>query len=73
MSQRNQVLFVTALAVVAAAAAAGVMMLFSAETGWLKFVAWSVFFLALQSPTLMFTRDSDRACTAWLARLWKRG
>jgi hypothetical protein len=73
MSQRHQLLSLSALAVVAATAAAGIMMWLSSERGWAKFVAWSVLFLAFQSPTVMFTKGSDAACTAWLARLRKRG
>jgi hypothetical protein len=40
----------------------------SSESGWAKFLAWMILFVAIQSPFVMSSRNSYRDCTAWLRR-----
>ncbi len=47
--------------------ASGIYLLLSGERGWIKFVAWVIFFAAIQSPIFLARNPSVRC--SLLARL----
>jgi hypothetical protein len=51
--------------------ASAVMLRVSPNSSWLAFVAWAIFFAALQLPWLLVTPSAQSSCTAWLARFRK--
>ena len=58
-SRRTLINITTVL--VGAFLASGVFALVSGERGWLKFIAWAIFFAAILSP-FFYAKDSDWNC-----------
>ena len=70
MNNSRRLLINTRLVLVGAILASGIFLLLSGERGWVKFVAWVVFFAAIQSPFFL-SNNSNQSCSI-LSRLKRR-
>jgi hypothetical protein len=68
MNNSRQLLINISIVLVGAILASGIYLLLSGERGWIKLVAWIIFFAAIQSP---FVLSKNSTCSL-LARLKKR-
>jgi hypothetical protein len=60
------------LAIVMAMISAAIITLLAGEANWLKFAAWTMFFVSLQSWLFLPQSPAGRWCALKLPRLWKR-
>jgi hypothetical protein len=60
------------MAIAAAMIGAVIAVLLIGEASWLKFIAWTVFFVSLQSSLFLPQSVAGRWCALKLPRLWKR-
>lgn len=60
------------MAIAAAMIGAAIIVLLIGEASWLKFIAWTVFFVSLQSWLFLPQSAAGRWCALKLPRLWKR-
>ena len=67
MNISRRMLISISIILVGSILASGVYLLLSGERGVIKFVAWVIFFAAIQSP-IFFARNSSVSCSL-LARL----
>ncbi len=73
MSKTTRSVFTVAIVLAAAMLASALMLKFSPDASWLKFVAWTLFFVSIQTPVfLMGDKQSAGDCTAWLSRFRKK-
>ena len=49
-----------------------ITLLLTGDRGWIKVLAWAIFFGGLSISMHIATRGSARDCTNWLRRLWRR-
>ena len=73
VSKTTRFVFTGAIVLAGAIVASALMVKFSPESGWLKFVAWMLFFVSIQTPVfLLGNKQSAGDCTAWLSRFRKK-
>ena len=53
---------------VVAGAAIGASLITDAGDSWTEFFAWIGFLVAINTPVLFMSSDSNRPCAGWLAR-----
>ncbi|MEN3331168.1 MAG: hypothetical protein V7641_533 [Blastocatellia bacterium] len=60
------------LVIATAMVSAALTLLLAGEASWLKFAAWTIFFVSLQSWLFLPPSSAGRWCALKLPRLWKR-
>lgn len=70
MKNPRQLMINISVVLVGAILASGIYLLLSGDRGWVKFAAWVIFFVAIQSPFFL-TKNADQSCSI-LARLKRK-
>jgi hypothetical protein len=67
VNKKNRLINI-AFALASAALAALLTIVLASEFGWRKFLAWAIFFVALQTPFMMSSKYTYGDCTSWLRK-----
>jgi hypothetical protein len=57
-----------AFVLASAALASALTIVLASEFGWTKFIAWMIFFVAIQYPFLTSSKYSYADCVSWLRK-----
>jgi len=72
MKKTSPNIIIIALTLAASLVAAALMLQVTANSSWLAFIGWVIFYLSIQVPLFLYTQKSQESCTAWVSRLMKR-